>query len=195
MTTYFTSDLHLTHNKPFIYQPRGFENIQEHDIAVIKNINNTVETSDTLYILGDLIVGDNSKGIDLLNQIQCKDIRVIVGNHDTDNRIKAYQLECPNIMSVDFAARFKYKKWSFWLSHYPAMTANFDDGKKSLRQRTWCLCGHTHTNSSLLDVYNGCYHVDLDAHNCTPVSIDDIIEDLRQWWHEETQFRKYLDEG
>ena len=36
---WFTSDLHLGHNKPFLYEPRGFKNIQEHDNAIIENWN------------------------------------------------------------------------------------------------------------------------------------------------------------
>ena len=36
---WITSDLHLQHDKPFIYEARGFSSIQEHDEAIIKNWN------------------------------------------------------------------------------------------------------------------------------------------------------------
>ena len=57
--TYITSDLHLGHNQPFVYEPRGFSSIEEHDAAIIENINKVVGENDTLYILGDLMLNDN----------------------------------------------------------------------------------------------------------------------------------------
>ena len=69
---YFTSDLHLGHNKPFMYEPRGFKSIQEHDKAIIDNINSIVTNEDDLYILGDIIMGDQDRGIELLKSINGK---------------------------------------------------------------------------------------------------------------------------
>lgn len=34
---WFTSDLHFGHNKSFLYEPRGFNSIEEHDATIIKN--------------------------------------------------------------------------------------------------------------------------------------------------------------
>ena len=57
------------------------------------------------------------------------------------------------------------------------MTANFDDDKP-LRQRTLCLSGHTHSKEKF-DRRTEAYNVAVDAHNCYPVSIDQIIEDFK----------------
>ena len=56
---WFTSDLHLGHNKPFLYEPRGFKNIQEHDNAIIENWNKIIRPNDKVYVLGDLMLNDN----------------------------------------------------------------------------------------------------------------------------------------
>ena len=41
---YFTSDLHFNHNKDFIYQARGFENIEEHNKTIVeKHLSKTKE--------------------------------------------------------------------------------------------------------------------------------------------------------
>ena len=36
---WFTSDLHFCHDKEFLYKPRGFNSIEEHDTAIIQNWN------------------------------------------------------------------------------------------------------------------------------------------------------------
>ena len=59
---YFTSDLHFNHNKNFIYESRGFKSIEEHDKEIIKNWNNIIKDNDDVYILGDLMLGDNEYG-------------------------------------------------------------------------------------------------------------------------------------
>lgn len=32
-----TSDLHIGHNKEFVYKERGFQSIEEHDSALLSN--------------------------------------------------------------------------------------------------------------------------------------------------------------
>ena len=51
---YFTSDLHIGHDKSFIWQARGFNSIEEHDTQILLRWNATVSPEDTVYILGDL---------------------------------------------------------------------------------------------------------------------------------------------
>ena len=48
---YVTSDLHFGHDREFIFGPRGFKTIQEHDEAIIQNWNSVVTKSDLVYIL------------------------------------------------------------------------------------------------------------------------------------------------
>ena len=82
---YLSSDLHFFHDKDFIYKPRGFENILDMNETILKNWNNTVSEEDEVYLLGDLMLGDNNKGIELIKQLNGK-IHVILGNHDSATR-------------------------------------------------------------------------------------------------------------
>ena len=34
---FVTSDTHFGHDRGFLYEPRGFENIQEHDVLMLKH--------------------------------------------------------------------------------------------------------------------------------------------------------------
>ena len=46
---YLASDWHFNHNKPFIYEPRGFTNIEEMNEAIIKRHNSVVDDDDDVY--------------------------------------------------------------------------------------------------------------------------------------------------
>lgn len=171
--TFFTSDLHLGHSKDFVYKARGFNTIEEHDAAIINNINSMVAADDELWILGDLMLGNNESGLAHLRNINCQHIHIIYGNHDTDNRIVLYGT-LPNVICHGFADRIRHgKKW-FMLSHYPM---NIDNGND--RTPVFNLYGHTHQVSAFAspNTFKN-YNVGVDAHNNYPVSIDTIIEDI-----------------
>lgn len=74
---YLTSDLHFGHNKDFLYKPRGFDSIQQHDEQIIKNWNEIITDEDEIYILGDLMLNDNEYGLKCLKQLKGK-IHVIL---------------------------------------------------------------------------------------------------------------------
>ena len=176
---WLTSDLHLGHNKEFIYKPRGFNSIEEHDRAIIENWNNLVSLDDTVYLLGDCMLGDNAAGCRKLNQLAGKRIYILPGNHDTGTRIQMYANIRPQILILDLAYIVKYDGYTFYLSHYPTLTSNYDDNKP-LRRKVISLCGHSHTQDKFSDMNKGLiYHVELDAHNMKPILLDDIIEDIK----------------
>ena len=86
---YVTSDLHFGHSKPFIYEPRGFPNIVDHDEEIIKRWNELVQPEDEVYILGDLMLKDNEHGLECLKQLNGKKY-FIIGNHDTNTRVNVF---------------------------------------------------------------------------------------------------------
>lgn len=174
---WFTSDLHLGHNKPFLYEPRGFKNIQEHDNAIIENWNKIIRPNDKVYVLGDLMLNDNEAGIEKIKQLKGQ-IYVVRGNHDSEVRVNLYN-NCNNIIKVAEGQFLRYGKYHFYLSHYPTLCSNFDN-EKPLKARMISLCGHSHSQDTFADWDKGLiYHVELDAHNNFPVSIDSIIKDIK----------------
>ena len=66
---FVTSDTHFGHDRKFLYSPRGFKSIQEHDEAIIQNWNSVVEPDDTVYHLGDVMLGDNEHGMECLKRL------------------------------------------------------------------------------------------------------------------------------
>ena len=83
-----------------------------------------------------------------------------------------------NVKELCFATRIKLKKWTFYLSHYPANTCNDADKKNSAI--VFNLCGHTHTKDRFIEMRRGTmsYHVELDCHDNYPISIQDIKQDI-----------------
>ena len=174
---WITSDLHFNHNKEFIYKARGFENISQMNEAIIENINDRVTYEDDLWILGDLCLGPDIEGNkQLIERINCPNIRIIYGNHDTDTR-KAMYDTCWNVIGGRYAYQQKWNGYHFYLSHFPTITSNLE--KESLRQCTCCLYGHTHQISNFYLEYPMIYHVGVDSHNLCPVSINEIIYDMK----------------
>lgn len=177
---FVTSDLHLGHNKPFLYEPRGFTNIYDHDAALVKNWNSVITDDDEVYILGDLMLMDNNYGQQIFNQLRGQK-HIILGNHDSDVRIELYKT-LNGVVDIKYADVLKWNKYQFFLSHYPTLTTNLDV-EKLLKHRVICLCGHTHTANKYLDMDKGLiYHCELDAHAMYPVRIDMIVDDINDYF-------------
>lgn len=171
---YFTSDWHFNHDRDFIYEPRGYESMEEMCEDIIKKHNSIVKGNDQVYVLGDLMLGKGDYGIQCISRLK-GNIHVIMGNHDTDMKISAY-LKCKNISDVKLTDRIKIGKKIFYLSHYPMMMGNFDEKKWP-----WCLHGHTHSKEKFQYGENLCYNVSIDAHDSYPVSMEEILEDIRTY--------------
>ena len=175
---FITSDTHFCHNKEFIYQPRGFESVNEMNEEIVKRWNSIVSPIDTVYHLGDVMLNDNAVGVRFLNQCH-GNIRILTGNHDTSTRVQEYVNIRPTILHIGLATIIKHKGYNFYLSHYPTITSNYDVDKP-LKKRVINLCGHSHTTDPFLDWDKGLiYHCELDAHNCYPICLDDIIENIK----------------
>ena len=174
---FLTSDTHFGHDREFLWGPRGFTSSQEHDEAVIKNWNETVSAEDTVYHLGDLMLGDNLYGIECVKRLNGH-IKLIRGNHDTDARWKLYE-KLPNVELVGWADVIKYKKYNFYLSHHPTLTSNLEKAPH-LRMHLINLYGHTHQRGKFYQDMPYMFHVGLDSNDNRPILLDDAIELMKE---------------
>lgn len=101
---------------------------------------------------------------------------MILGNHDTEHRIEFYQSLG---WDVQFATRIKWKKYSFYLSHYPTICANYDEDKLSLA--TINIYGHTHQDWNWRHEEPFSYCVCPEANANFPEEISDIVANLQMW--------------
>ena len=173
---FFTSDLHIGHDKDFIWKARGFNSIEEHDTHILLNWNSIISPEDTVYILGDLCMGGNEAEWNRIYYVLNGNIKFIRGNHDTEAKIERYVTRY-NMEDLGLAALFFYsKKKKFYLSHYPTLVGNYQE-----KRFFWNLSGHNHSSDAFVNGDGCVYNVAMDAHNCMPVSIEQIIKDIEKY--------------
>lgn len=182
---FVTSDTHFGHDRAFVYEPRGFTSIEEHDREIIRRWNSVVSNEDTVYHLGDVMLGDNEHGMECLKLLNGH-IVIIPGNHDTATRLALYKtLSGVEVLDSNIpgftaaAAMFKYKKYNFYASHHPTITSNLEKAPY-LRMHLINLFGHTHQQNKFFQGMPFMFHVGMDSNDCTPVLLDDAIEMMKE---------------
>ena len=178
---YFTSDLHLGHDQEFIWGARGFKSVEKMNEGIVSRWNSRITKDDDVYVLGDLVMG-GVENVELLKQLNGK-IHIVYGNHDGPKKREAYA-KLENVVECGWANMIKYKKYNFYLSHYPTITDHEDiEEIVSPKECVINLFGHTHQFDNFYDAnddYNfRMYHVGVDSHDCFPVPIDEVIEEIK----------------
>lgn len=175
-TIWLTSDTHLGHDRDFIWNARGFKNVDEMNEVIIERWNSVVKDEDIVYHLGDVMLGSDEEN-NLRRVLKLKgDKYLAIGNHDTDARIKRFMVN-HIFKEAQFGYRLNVAKRTFVLTHYPTITANGNDN------RVLGLYGHTHQKTNFFSDEAGIrtymYHVGMDSHFCTPVNLEDIIVQIK----------------
>lgn len=170
---FFTSDLHIGHNKEFIYVPRGFSSVKEMNDYIVTKFNQNVCEDDTVFILGDVTLGKIEDALPYLKQLKGH-IIVVRGNHDSDARVKAYKEQLG--WEVYDAKYLKWCGYTFYLTHWPAFTANF--GESSLKHCVCNLYGHTHQNTKFYQEMPWMFHVGVDSNPNIVWNIGDILNEM-----------------
>lgn len=195
---WLSSDWHFGHDKEFLWGPRGLPSVAANSQAIVGNHNSLVNDEDDVYVLGDLMLGNNEYGLDMIKLLKGK-LHIILGNHDSNTRIELYK-QLPNVVEVEYAKLIKIGKQHYYLSHYPTICANYDD--KPYHNHIINLFGHTHQQNNFYVLDNEenpfMYHVGVDSHGCCPVSIEQINEDIhnkvQELYKEKVQREKELQE-
>ena len=178
---FVTSDTHFCHDSPTIWKNRGFSSLEAMNEALVKRWNKIVKKTDTVYHLGDVIVSDNKKDYEYLKRLNGK-IILMIGNHDTDARIKLMFSELGSkISGGEYATRFKFNKTPFYVSHFPTIASKIDG--KQFSQHIIGLHGHIHNKTHWIDPQNPfMYDAGVDSHNFAPVSLDEVVANIKQKW-------------
>lgn len=171
MNIWFTSDTHYDHKNIAGKEVsrwtdgfRKFKSVQQMNEALITNINKYVKEDDTLYHLGDFSFGNASSVREFRNSLICKNIHLILGNHDEEieDSLELQEL----FTSVGYVHTGYIGKQKFHLSHYSHRV-----WPKSHRG-TIHLYGHSH--GSIPD-YGKSMDVGIDTHkDFRPYHINEI---------------------
>ena len=178
---FFTSDSHYMHknicrgttNWSDPSRARDFDTLEEMNQTLIEGINLSVKEDDLLYHLGDWSFGGEEQINKFRNQIKCKNINIILGNHDHHiyKNPNAY-ITYGTFSNVHTYYEFKQKGYPLIvLFHYPIEEWN---GK---HHNTLHLHGHSHCTKGVI---TGKRRMDLspEGNDYRPYHIDDIVDKL-----------------
>ena len=185
MDIWFTSDLHLGHKNVLAFQGRPFDNIDEMNRSLLSSINKRAKANDILYILGDVAYkneGGFAAAADMIASLRCRNVRLILGNHDAGYASKWSRSGLFQSVSrfEEFPAKgFGYKA-ELTLCHYPLLSWNRSrhNGKPNSIPS---IMVHGHIHGSREDnernAAEGIFRYDcgVDANGYAPVHIADII--------------------
>ena len=129
MNIYITSDTHYGHaniSGPEVSRwPSGyrdFESVHKMNTSIVESINKYVGENDILYHLGDWSFGGVKNILKFRSQLICKNIHLILGNHDENITDKEISYEGGTFNPVDLFSSIQdvlmLKKYKFFMSHY-----------------------------------------------------------------------------
>jgi calcineurin-like phosphoesterase family protein len=183
---FFTSDTHYGHSNICSATTnwsvndgyaRKFNSLEDMNQALVNNINDKVGENDILIHLGDFSFGGFDKIEEFRSQINCKNIHLVLGNHDHHiernkegiQRLFAsvqhyvyLDIRRPNGKLVD--------KYSFVCMHFPIASWN------NMNQGVIHLHGHVHLPSDLRISEGKAMDVGVDGNGLEPLSMDEILE-------------------
>lgn len=182
---WFTSDHHFGHENIIKFVKRPFENAQEMDDEMIKRWNEVVSTKDTVYHLGDFVLG----GLDAFMQYALElngHIKIIPGGHDKrwiKDFVPSEHIEIlPQFyMNENILPKQGEYKVSITMCHYPLLSWEQSHyGAPHLH-------GHTHGTIPVIGESGDLQlppnqkrgtrlDVGVDTHNFYPYSLGEVLE-------------------
>jgi len=120
MKTYFTADLHFSHQNIIKYCNRPFSDSHHMNTVLTQNWNQTVEPKDRIFILGDICLNPEA-GLNILRKLN--GIKFLVpGNHDKRLVKLLKKSPAPEIKLLDPIHIEHIDNTFFVLCHYPMVS-------------------------------------------------------------------------
>lgn len=146
MKTFFWADTHIGHKQILNYEDRPFNNLDEHDEALIENYNSVVGPIDRCIWIGDCFLTAKEKAKSIMERLNGVKI-VVRGNHDhtpTQMMALGFHFACEQ-MQIKIAGH------DVLLCHFPYKTE--EDTQHEIRYERlrpknnglWLLHGHIHS--------------------------------------------------
>jgi calcineurin-like phosphoesterase family protein len=196
MTVYFTSDLHFGHR--LVAAHRGFgDDTAAHDQALMDRWRSVVKKDDQVWVLGDLCLIDPEYAFGLVRRLPGVK-HFIAGNHDPchpmHRQAHKFQRRYLEVFdSVQPFARRRIDGQEVLLSHFPYSRDRGEARYTQYRlpnEGKWLLHGHTHGDEKVTHLPEPVaqpavreIHVGVDAWDLTPVSLDQVVDLMREGAH------------
>lgn len=182
---FFTSDTHFGHARIIDLCSRPFSSVEEMNEALIANWNSVVRPGDTVFHLGDFIMGKFADNVRLIERLNGS-INLVPGNHDRMSSVYHDKPHRKERFTKEYTDRGVYIQpevlygWpgcNINVSHYP-YTGDSQDEERYAEMRpedngNWLIHGHVHEAWKI----NGrMINVGVDVWDFTPVNFERIME-------------------
>lgn len=185
MTIFYTSDLHLWHERIIELCNRPFSGVEEMNDKIIENWNYEVGYDDTVYILGDLALGTIRESLLIVPKLNGHKL-LVPGNHDrvwsgyphkaqkAEEMLNLYKDAGLTILPEQVSLTNNWK-----LCHFPTSGDNYTDDRypeyrPTLEPDEWLIHGHVH---NLWTVKGRQINVGVDVWDFTPVR-QEVLEKI-----------------
>lgn len=159
--TFIIADTHFCHKNIIKYCNRPFASIEEMDTVLMSNWNAVVCPQDTVYVLGDFLLGTVEQLMEITKKLNGHKI-LIKGNHDRFTDAQYERAGFESVIRGDFNIR------GFKLRHYPPQAVS--------KGPNIVLFGHIHDKKiEIEDKYNICVSADRNIMAFTPKTIEQIM--------------------
>lgn len=169
MTDFITSDLHFGHPNIMKFCPatRKFRDVAHMESEMIRMWNESVQPTDTVYILGDVSFADARKTVEILKALHGRKI-LIEGNHDS-------KLMRDTAFRAQFAEIYKYHEINVLglkvvMFHYPIYDHN------GAHRGSIMLHGHRHGNPT--GISGRIKDIGFDATGKIVSNLDTIVREM-----------------
>ena len=166
---FFTADTHFGHAEVIRLCCRPFETLEEMDERMIKNWNERVEPTDSVYVLGDMFFRCEDPEA-ILRRLHGRK-HLISGNHDSDWMQKADVLKY--FASAELMAEISDGTRAMTVCHYPLMTWKH-------HARSYMVHGHIHENTATefwpyIKGNERILNAGVDVNGFRPVTFDEML--------------------
>jgi calcineurin-like phosphoesterase family protein len=187
---FFTSDTHYAHSNICSATTnwsagngyaRQFNSLDHMNDTIVDNINNMVGEDDILIHLGDFSFGGFDKIEEFRSQINCKNIHLVLGNHDdhiSRNKENVQRLfsSVQDYLKLDIRRpinKATVEKFSFVCMHFPIISWD------NMNQKVMHLFGHVHLPPHLRVMEGRAMDVGCEGNGLEPISLDEIVNILK----------------
>lgn len=172
MSIFFSSDLHFNHVNLFENYGRSkfFSSVEDMNETIIANHNSVVSEDDTVYFLGDVVMGKRAESLPLLGNLNGTK-HLILGNHDyphPSNKQKIIDKWTPEYSkyfeSMQTEMFMTIAETEVLLSHFPVTLDHTDEVRYDDYRPTYdgvILHGHLHCEDIIVEPRH--LHVGIDA--------------------------------
>lgn len=183
---FFTSDTHYAHSNICSATTnwavgngytRQFDSLEDMNQRLVDNINNMVGEDDILIHLGDWSFGGFEKVQEFRNRILCKNIHLVLGNHDhhierNKEGVQSLFSSVQNYLKLEVrkqVTKTLMDKHIFVCMHYPIVSWH------DMNQGVIHLHGHVHLPLHLRIAEGKAMDVGVDGNGLEPLSLGEIL--------------------